>query len=86
MQDFLFPKDSIVTDVDSQASNVSDVQKSEHSEALHPNEEKPEADDAEGSTRSRRKLGCCLRTWLKLDEWILRDLLIYNYKPDSRKS
>ena len=45
----------------------------------------PEADD-DGSTKSRRKLGCCLKTWLKLDEWILRDLLIYNYKPDSRKS
>lgn len=55
---------------------------SEHSEALHPNEEKEE-DDA-GSTKSKRKLGCCLRTWVKLDELILRDLLIYNYKPDTR--
>lgn len=53
---------------------------------MHPNEEKPEAEEAEGSTRSRRKIGCCLKTWLKLDEWILRDLLIYNYKPQDRKT
>ena len=58
---------------------------SQHSDGLHPNEEKDE-DDGEGSTKSRRKRGCCLTTWLKLDEWILRDLLIHNYKPDSRKS
>ena len=61
-----------------------DSHDSEHSQALHPNEEKPE-DDA-GSTKSTRKLGCCLKTWVKLDEWILRDLLIYNYKLESRKS
>jgi len=71
MQAYLFPKDAIVEDVDSHNS--------EHSAALHPNEEKPEEDG--GSVKSSRKLGCCLKTWVKLDEWILRDLLIYNYKP-----
>ena len=76
VQACLFPKDQIVDDVDSHES--------EHSAALHPNEEKQE-DDA-GSTKSTRKLGCCLKTWVKLDEWILRDLLIYNYKMESRKS
>ena len=83
MQAYLFPKggaaeaESVVTD-DSMSVT------SQHSEALHPNEEKEEEEG--GSTKSRRKLGCCLKTWVKLDEWILRDLLIYNYKPDSRKS
>ena len=78
MQAFLFPKEHLQEDVDSHAS--------EHSAALHPNEEKEEADADQGSARSSRRLGCCLRTWVKLDEWILRDLLIYNYKPELRKS
>ena len=78
MQAFLFPKEHLQEDVDSHAS--------EHSAALHPNEEKEEADGDQGSTRTSRKLGCCLRTWVKLDEWILRDLLIYNYKPEVRKN
>lgn len=72
----MFPKNEIVDDVDSHES--------EHSAALHPNEEKPEEDG--GSVKTTRKLGCCLKTWVKLDEWILRDLLIYNYKMESRKS
>ena len=76
MQAFLFPKNEIIDDVDSHES--------EHSAALHPNEEKPEEDG--GSVKTTRKLGCCLKTWVKLDEWILRDLLIYNYKMESRKS
>ena len=85
MQALLFPKNLMVSDVDSHGSNASEVA-SEHSEALHPNEETPEADDNEGSQKSHRKLGCCLKTWVKLDEWILRDLLIYNYKPEIRKN
>jgi len=81
MQALLFPKADRTEDADASHSSV----ESEHSAALHPNEEKEEADEA-GSSKSRRKLGCCLRTWVKLDEWILRDLLIYNYKIGSRKS
>ena len=82
MQAFLFPKEEKV------AANDDDTQQSilsEHSDALHPNEELEEADEG-GSHKSRRKLGCCLKTWVKLDEWILRDLLIYNYKIENRKS
>ena len=50
---------------------------------MHPNEEKEE--DDEGSTRGRKKLGCCLTTWVRLDELILRPLLIHNYKRDRRQ-
>ncbi len=79
MQSYLFPKDAISVESLSEAS-----EHSEHSAALHPNEEKDE--DEGGSTRTKAKrLGCCLRTWMKLDFLILRDLLIYNYKVESRK-
>lgn len=80
MQAWLFPKESLAEEqVDDTHS-----EQSEHDEALHPNEEKEEVDNA--SDKTRRKLGCCLKTWVKLDEWILRDLLIHNYKIGSRKS
>lgn len=82
MQAYLFPKEAIKEDVDSFESV--DQALSEHSQALHPNEEKEE--EEAGSNKSKRRLGCCLKTWVKLDEWILRDLLIYNYKPESRAS
>lgn len=81
MQAYLFPKEAIVDDVESFQSAAAH---SEHSEALHPNEEREE--EEAGSNKSKRRLGCCLKTWVKLDEWILRDLLIYNYKPESRSS
>lgn len=79
MQAFLFPKeDNTLSEALSDGSA-----ESTHSQALHPNEEKEEDD---GSTKTKsKKLGCCLRTWMKLDFLILRDLLIYNYKAESRK-
>ena len=78
VQKCLFAADIANDDLQSVASEAS-----VHSEALHPNEEKEE-DDA-GSTKDRRRLGCCLQTWMRLDELILRPLLIYNYRRDKRQ-
>ena len=35
--------------------------------------------------RRKNKRGCCLTTWMKLDELILRDLLIYKYSRNKRR-
>ena len=77
VQKCLFAKDIANEELRSVESDLS-----VHSEALHPNEEKEEEDG--GSAKGRKKHGCCLTTWMRLDELILRPLLIYNYKRDRR--
>ena len=79
MQKALFGKDAANADHAEVAS-----ENSVHSAALHPNEEQPEEEDA-GSSKGRKRLGCCLTTWMRLDELILRPLLIYNYTRDARQ-
>ena len=73
VQKCLFAKD--IANVEIQSV---DTEQSVHSDALHPNEEKEEDDGA------ARKYGCFLTTWMRLDELILRPLLIHNYKRDRR--
>ena len=73
VQKCLFAKD-----IANEELNSVDTDLSVHSDALHPNEEKEEDD---GTTR---KYGCFLTTWMRLDELILRPLLIHNYKRDRR--
>jgi NhaP-type Na+/H+ or K+/H+ antiporter len=74
VQAYLFPKVDVVDEDMSEASI--------HEEALHPNEEQEEDDDKGSTTRKTR--GCCMKYWTRLDEMILRPLLIHNYKRDSR--
>ena len=73
VQKCLFAKD-----IANEELNSVDTDLSVHSEALHPNEEKEEDDG------TMRKYGCFLTTWMRLDELILRPLLIHNYKRDRR--
>ena len=73
VQKCLFAKDIANEELKSE-----DTDSSVHSDALHPNEEQEEDD---GHTK---KYGCFLTTWMRLDELILRPLLIHNYKRDRR--
>ena len=36
-------------------------------------------------TSGKRKLGCCMYTWMRLDELMLRPLFIYKYARDKRQ-